>query len=346
MTTPEQPLIPSRKHLWRYLPILLVLGLATYFLLPQLATLKQSWSVVQNMLWWAVALAALAQVFSYLGSGFILYSILKINHEKLPIWKGALIAMATLSISMIAGGGIGLAASYRWIHRESLDEDTAALAGTLPALLNTVILIGVSLIGVLYLILVHDLTSTQLIEFGTVLLVLGLATAGIFIALRFSGMVNRVALWFMGHWAAIRHKSFLPESTNVWVKNFYIAINSLGNSKWLFPLLGAAINTGFDMMTLYFMFIAAGHKVTLGTLSAGYGLPLVLGKLAFIFPGGVGVIEGSMVALYDSLKVPNAISVVVILGYRLFSFWLPILFGFIAVAYLSGKLSASKKKKA
>jgi hypothetical protein len=80
------------------------------------------------------------------------------------------------------------------------------------------------------------------------------------------------------------------------------------------------------------MFIAAGHNVSPGILFAGYGLPFILGKMAFMFPGGVGVIEGSMVAIYDSLQVPNEVSVVVILGYRLFSFWLPTLFGFVAAA--------------
>jgi len=59
--------------------------------------------------------------------------------------------------------------------------------------------------------------------------------------------------------------------------------------------------------------------------------------MAFLFPGGLGVVEGSMVILYDSLQVPNAVSVVVILGYRLLSFWLPSLLGFAAAAYLSRK---------
>ena len=59
--------------------------------------------------------------------------------------------------------------------------------------------------------------------------------------------------------------------------------------------------------------------------------------LAFMFPGGVGVIEGSMAEMYDSLQVPNGVSVVVILGYRLLSFWLPSLLGFAAAAYLSRK---------
>jgi uncharacterized protein (TIRG00374 family) len=107
-------------------------------------------------------------------------------------------------------------------------------------------------------------------------------------------------------------------------------------------MLGAIANIVFDMLTLYFLFMAAGYNVSLGVLFAGYGLPLILGKMAFLLPGGVGVIEGSMVALYDSLRVPNAVSVVVILGYRLFSFWLPTLLGFAAATYLSGKSASAK----
>ena len=100
------------------------------------------------------------------------------------------------------------------------------------------------------------------------------------------------------------------------------------------------------MLTVYFLFIAAGHYVSIGILIAGYGLPFILGKMAFILPGGVGVIEAGMVAIYDSLLVPNPVSVVVILGYRLFSFWLPTLLGFAAAAYLSGKYPGSKRNTA
>ena len=69
-------------------------------------------------------------------------------------------------------------------------------------------------------------------------------------------------------------------------------------------------------------------------LLAGYGLPLLLGRVAFFIPGGLGVVEGTMVALYDGLGVPDSISVVVVLAYRLLSFWLPLMIGFLLVGYL------------
>ena len=342
----KQLLAPLRKHLWRYLLVLIILGLAVYLLVPQITVLEHSWSVVQSMIWWAVVLAVVAQVLSYLSGGFMMQAILEIDQQKLSLWEGALITMASYSIGLVAGGWFGgAAATYGWVRRESRDGESAALAGTLPALLNIGTLVGASIIGTLYLILVHDLSKAQLIEYGTVLLVLGLMTASVIAALRFSETGTRIAVWLAGRWAALRRKPFTPKKTIAFVGQFVYAWNSLRDGNWLRPMLGAIANTGFDMLTLYFLFVAAGHNVSLGILFAGYGLPLILGKVAFLFPGGVGVIEGSMVAFYDSLQVPNPISVVVILGYRLFSFWLPALLGFAAAAYLSGKLAKTKGKQ-
>jgi glycosyltransferase 2 family protein len=347
MDNQEDRPAPPKIRPWRYLPILIVLGLAVYLLLPQIATLENSWSVVQSMTWWAVALAAVSQVLSYLGSGFMLHAILDIEQQKLSLWKGALIAMASYSIGLVAGGWVGgAAATYNWVRRESRDGNTAALAGTLPALLNNGVIVGISLIGTLYLFLAHDLSNLQLIEFGIILLILGLLAVGAVVALHSPKTATRFAVWLAGRWAALRRKPFTPEKTIESVRLFVVAWDTLRKGKWWHPLLGAIANIGFDMLTLFFLFVAAGHNISIGILFAGYGLPLILGKMAFLFPGGVGVIEGSMVALYDSLQVPDAVSVVVILGYRLFSFWLPTLLGFVAAAYLSGKLSGTKRKQA
>ena len=87
------------------------------------------------------------------------------------------------------------------------------------------------------------------------------------------------------------------------------------------------------MLTLYALFIAAGHPVSLGVLLTGYGLPLLLGKISFL-PGGVGIVEATMAALYGGLGVPSGVTVVVILIYRLLSFWLPLLLGFPIMLYL------------
>jgi uncharacterized protein (TIRG00374 family) len=348
MTELELPIKKSPQiRPWRYIPILIILGLAAYLLLPQIASLKSSWSVVQHMIWWAVVLAVISQVLSYFGNGYMLHAILDLGKHKLAIWKGALITMGSVSVGLVAGGWVGgAAATYGWIYKEHHDGNSAAMAGTLPALLDNIALVAVTLIGVLYLLVVHDLGSAQLIEFGIILLALIVLAAGGVVVLRFPGTAIRLVTWLSGRWSALRRKAFTPEPTIAVVKQFVETWHSLGKGNWKRPMLGGILNLVFDMLTVYFLFIAAGHSVSIGILIAGYGLPFILGKMAFILPGGVGVIEAGMVAIYDSLLVPNPVSVVVILGYRLFSFWLPTLLGFAAAAYLSGKYPGSKRNTA
>ena len=63
---------------------------------------------------------------------------------------------------------------------------------------------------------------------------------------------------------------------------------------------GAILNTGFDMLTLGFLFWAAGYRINVAVLVAGYGIPQLLGKFTVVL-GGVGVVEAGMVGLYALL---------------------------------------------
>ena len=109
----------------------------------------------------------------------------------------------------------------------------------------------------------------------------------------------------------------------------------LWQGAWQRPALGAFLNVVFDMLTLALLFVAASQPIGPGVLLAGYGLPQLLGKMAFFLPGGVGVVESSMAAIYTGLGIPAATTVVVVLAYRPISFWIPSLAGFLIAAYLT-----------
>jgi uncharacterized protein (TIRG00374 family) len=98
--------------------------------------------------------------------------------------------------------------------------------------------------------------------------------------------------------------------------------------RWRGPVVGDVLNVVFDILTLYLLFFAAHYSASPGLVLAGYGLPLLAAKLSVI-PGGLGIVEGGMVALYEALGVPSGVAVVVILSYRLISFWIPSLIGFV-----------------
>jgi uncharacterized membrane protein YbhN (UPF0104 family) len=107
MANNDHPLESPKIRLWRYLPILIIMGLAVHLLVPQITTLSNSWAVVRGMIWWAVALAIVAQAFSYIGSGYTLHALLDTNQERLPVFEGILITMASYSIGLVTGGWVG-----------------------------------------------------------------------------------------------------------------------------------------------------------------------------------------------------------------------------------------------
>lgn len=329
----NEPPRPAGRWI-RDLLTLLLLGLAVHLILPQITTLEHSLQVIKGMTWWAVALAAGAQGVSYLGSGVLLQAIAAMTGDRLSVARGTLITTASYSIGLVAGGMVGSgAATYRWVHGSGVSAEGALLASWLPALVYDGALLLVSIFGLLYLFVVHKLTLLQALSFGLILLILSLLTAAIVWGTRHRPWLTDLATRLARRWAAIRRRSYDPAPTQASVGRLFDAWDRLGGGGWRGPALGAALNTAFDMLTLYLVFVAAGHRVSPALLLAGYGLPLLLGK-APLLPGGVGIVESTMTALYTGLGVPNAVVVVVVLIYRFFSFWLPSLVGFPLVPYL------------
>ena len=332
--TPAKP-HKTKPRLTRDLVLLVVLGLAVYVLLPQITALQKSLAVLQRMAWWAVGLAIAAQIVSYLGSGYMLQALVGLAGDRLRLLKGTAISTAAASFGMVAGGMVGsAAATARWMRRSGVNREGAMLAGWLPSFANNLLLWVAGLVGVVHLLLVHKLTTAQIVGFSFTAVLLGLATVivvwGVDHRRQLRARADRAGRWI----ARLRKQPYHPEGPQAAVQRLFDAWDALRAGGWRGPLLGAAINMLGDMLTLYFFFIAAGHPVTPGVLLAGYGLPLLLGKAAFFLPGGVGIVEATMTALYTGLGVPDSVVVVVILAYRGASFWLPTLIGFPLAARL------------
>ncbi len=167
---------PAPKIRWaRYLLPLLIIGLAIHLLLPQIASLESSIGVIRSMSPWLVSLAVIAQVCSYLGSGYLLKVIVDLGQSRLSIVRGALITLASASIGLVAGGWVGAAAAtYRWVEKSEDVSEEAALAGVLPLLFNNALLVIVTVIGLVYLLINHNLSRTQLIAYSLFLTLLGI----------------------------------------------------------------------------------------------------------------------------------------------------------------------------
>ncbi|HBG59308.1 MAG TPA: hypothetical protein DDW97_00855 [Anaerolineaceae bacterium] len=336
MTNLEEQTPPTKKKTWRFVIILIVLGLAVNLLLPQISNFTEAWSVVKTMTWWAVGLAVLSEVISYLSYGYCIHAIVASRKQKLSVPKSTLIVMSATSVGLVAGGWVTLAGSiFSSVKRETGDNGTATISGLLPSMLLNMSIALIAIFGLVYLGIIGQLTNGQLIQYVIFLFVLMLITFGSLLVVVFPKFTYKVINWALWHWNKWRKKPYDPQKTQEMLDNLIFSWKEMGRGNWKKPFLGAFFYTLFDLLAMYLIFIAAGYNIKIGVLFASYGLPYLLAKIAFIFPGGIGVVEATMAAIQTSLGVPSQISVVVILVYRLFSFWLPTLLGFAAMGYLN-----------
>lgn len=331
----HHPWPPPKIRLARYLLPLIIIGLAVHLLLPQITSLENSINVVYSMSLWLVSLAMIAQVCSYLGSGYLLKVIVDLGQPRLSIVRGAMITLAAASIGLVAGGWVGAAAAtYRWVEKSEDTSEEAALAGVLPLLFNNAVLVIVTIIGLVYLLINHHLSRAQVIDYSVFLFIIGLGIVVVIYGGQHQGIVERLVSGIVTRLMQLLRRTYDPAMVREPIDNIFVGLEQLRERGWIRPALGSIMNIGFDMLTLYFIFIAVGYAVHPSVLMSGYGLAFLLGKVTFLFPGGVGVIESGMVAIYTNLGIPGSISVVVILSYRLFSFWIPSLLGFAVTGYL------------
>jgi uncharacterized membrane protein YbhN (UPF0104 family) len=327
--------------LGRYLFSLIVLGLAVHLLLPQLVNFRHSIQVLRKMSVLLILCAAFAQILSYIGNGYMIRSLLSTAKQHLGILRCILMIVASASVGLVAVGTVGnSAAMYGLARRAGIRQEGALMASWLPAILNNAVLLVFALIGMAQLFILHDLSYGQLIGFGLAVLFLFTLAGGILWGAFNRSRILDISIRISRGWARFRRHQYSPEPTMDAVDRIFLAGDGLRSGKWRGALAGAAGNVLFDMLTLYLVFNAAGFRVGPGVLLGGYGLPLFLSKFTFL-PGGIGLIEGTMAAIYISLGVPGATAVVVILTYRILSFWIPTILGFPLFIYLNNARHAA-----
>jgi len=328
----------SKKSIMKiisYLIPVFLFGAMVIILIVEKTTLKNSLTVIKTMPLWVVSLAVLAQIISYTGSGYMLKEIMSIGNSKLTVFRGVLITLAAASIGLVAGGWVASAATvFYWTSRDKKAKGEAAIAGVLPSVYNTLILVALAIFGMAYLIFHDQLSKPQFYVYLFTLifsiLVVGLLAYG----LKRQEQTHKILRSLTTKLNKITKKEHNLESLEVKLEQFYSEMKVFGKRKWMKPALGSLTMIVFDMLTLYFFFMAAGVYVKPGILIAGYSISVLLGRSLFFIPGGAGVVEGGMAAMYTNLGIHSHITVIAVLGYRLVSFWIPILIGFAMTSLL------------
>ena len=94
-----------------------------------------------------------------------------------------------------------------------------------------------------------------------------------------------------------------------------------------------------DLLSLDLMFLALHYQPGFGPLAVAYAAANIASAIP-VTPGGLGVVEVTLVAITVGFGAPRATAVLAVLGYRIVNYWLPLLPG--AVAYLRVRLRSAK----
>ena len=323
------------KTLGRYFFTLIVLGLGVNYLLPKIEVLYKSFQVMRDMALWAILLAIVFQVISFLGRGYLIQVLVRLFGDDLSLMRATMISLAAISVGMVAGGVVAsVTVTYLWLRNSGVRNEGATLTGTVPILINNVLLLFMSIIGMVHLFIKQELRYFQVVSFGITLVLLCILLGVVIWFVRHRQQFTQIAHWCGALWARVRKRAYSGDQVEVEIARLYDSGKMLVGGGWRKPLLGGMIYVVFEMFVLYALFLAIGYPVSMGALLTGYALPILLARVSGIIPGGIGVIETAMIAIYVSLGMPDADAVAVVLVYRLVSFWAPMLLGFPAMLIL------------
>jgi len=311
----------------KWLVVLVLLGLAVHLIVPQLGDLRESAKVLRTMKPWAVGLAILSEMLSYVALGYMMKRIVGLTGQVLTLHRAFGVTLASGAVGLVAGGLVGIGgSSFRWLRDAGIRAEGALLAGWLPTLLNAGTIAVFALIGMVELVIFQRLSTALWIAFGLSVGLLVVVGGALFWASGHRDKAKKILCRWQEKWSRIRKKQADPEHLMATIDRLFDAFHILKTRGWKAPVAAAAVGVLLDMGAMFWLYVAARNLVTPGKLLSGYALPLLIGKVAVI-PGGIGVVEGTMIALYHGFGVPTATAVLVVLAYRVIAFWMPNLLG-------------------
>lgn len=300
-----------------------------YLVLPEIAGLNETWGRLSegNPIW--LGIAAVFELASYAAYVLAFHRLFAVPGSRIG-WRESydisLAGVAATRLLALAGaGGIVLTA---WAlnrsgmgRREITSRLTTFYVAIYAVFMVALVLAGVGLrTGLLSGPAPFGLTVVPAV-FGGMVILGALLTARLpsDLPLRVRARFRarpRVALWL----------SRLAQVASPVAQGVRGAIELLRNRD--VALLGALGWWGFDIAVLWACFHAFGEPPTLGVLVMAYFTGM-LGNLLPL-PGGLGGVEGGMIGALIGFGVDAGLAIGVVLSYRAFAFWLPMLPGLLA----------------
>jgi uncharacterized protein (TIRG00374 family) len=331
----ERQMLMGGRRMLAYGLVVLVILVALYFVLPELAGLEDSLRRIEDAdpVWMAVALgfnllsfaAYIALFRGIIGGAGVPPRV----RERLDWRTSYQITLAGLAATRLfaAGGAGGIALTYWALRRAGTTaRQAASRMVAFLVLLYTIYLGALVVCGIFLRVGLFpgpapvSMTIVPAALAGVALVIL------LLISLIPSDFERVVARWAQGHRRVrlARRIATIPATIATGTRT---ALSILRHpSSGLLAIVGAAGFWAANIAVLWACFHAFGEDVPKAVLVQGFFVGMTANLLPF-FPGGVGSVDAGMIAAFLAFGEPSSTVFVSVLAYRVIAFWLPILPG-------------------
>jgi uncharacterized protein (TIRG00374 family) len=321
----------TRRRLFAFALFVISTVAFLYLVLPKIVGLHDAWDrLAHGKVWWLV-LAAVFEVLSFGGYVALFRAVFVRGESRIHWLESYEITMAGLAATrLFATAGAGGVALTAWaLRRSGMDGRLVAcrmiafMAILYGVYMATLVLDGLGLaVGIF--------AGSAPFAITVIPAIFGGAVIAIFLAV---SLLPGDAERLVGRWTSgegrlgklARRVAAAPAAAATGVRTAISLARSRDPS-----LLGAVAWWGFDIATLWSCFHAFGASPPTAVVVMAYFVGMLGNTLPL--PGGIGGVDGGMIGAFSAFGVPVEVSVVSVLAYRVFAFWLPTLPG--AIAYL------------
>jgi uncharacterized protein (TIRG00374 family) len=299
----------------RHVLMLVATALAAYFLIHQITQIHDLPAVVARVDWRWASLALVGSALTYVGAGLNLIGAFA---RRLSLGLTTAVQLGGSFINRISPVKVGgMAVNVRFLQRQGLESATAIGGVGLSMLVGGIMQIALTAVFVVWA--GSKASVVRLPSSSTVLLVLAVVAVavGLAMAVRPARRLIRTTVVPEVEKAAHDLREALRDPAR-------LSLSFLGS---------LLLNLGF-IAALFASVRAFDYPLPFAVAGAVY---LVGGTVAAAAPtpGGVGAVEAALIAGLTATGVPTEQAVPAVLVYRMATFWLPVLPGWLAFTLLT-----------
>lgn len=327
--------------------IALVMMAGIIFVITQLAELENIAKTVQRGALRYIFLAVIVQSIWLVNVAALYRAVYRalgiIEHLKDLI----LVAAAANFVNVVtptAGVG-GMAVFISEARRKGYSRGRTTVASAMYVLFDYIGFLTVLALGLFVLFRRDKLQMTEIAASGILLLVASVIVALLYLGMNSEQKLGHFLAWMAGVVNKIvrtfrrdkKYNYLQTERAYAFAHDISEGMQELrGKPRELaVPMLLALSSKALLIIVMFLVFMAFDVPVSAGTLIAGF-------SIAFLFtivsptPNGVGFVEGALTLTLASFYIPFSDAAVVAITYRGVTFWLPLVFGMLALRWLGG----------